>query len=124
MTAQIAITLPWPLAKLSPNGRGHWTTKETARTAAKRIAYINSAMAIRGTMPNITPPLSITITVNPPSKRRFDWDGIVSRLKYYQDGIFDYLDMDDNCIKRAEVIMGDVTPGGAVNITLEEWRGQ
>lgn len=120
----IEIIVPWPLAKLSPNERGHWTTKEGARGQAKMIG--RNAVNKLAYHPGFhEQPLKITLIVHPPDRRRYDWDNLVGRMKYVQDGICEALGVNDNQIKRASVIMSaKPLPGGAVYVRLEEAEGE
>ena len=63
---------------------------------------------------NNNKPLRLRIAIRPPDNRRRDVDNVVSSLKSYQDGIFQYIGMDDSMITHKEVVMRRSCPGGKI----------
>lgn len=117
------IVLPWPLAKLSPNEHEGWRSKDGARKLAIQIGFTEARnqaplewLSLR---PQLRGRLSIALEIYPPDRAGYDWDNMVTRLKYYQDGVCKALGVNDNQIRFATVEMkDDIVPGGAVIITL------
>lgn len=92
--AGIMIILPWPSPDLSQNSRCHWAVKAKAAKAARGDACW-AAKASRDRVAG-TGVIDLHISFYPPSKRRYDLDGLLSRLKSALDGIADGLGVDDN----------------------------
>jgi len=109
------IILAWPSADLSPNSRCHWSKKAKAAKAARQAA----GWATKAAGESVTDDghIALRILFYPPSKRRFDLDGLLSRLKSALDGVADALGVDDNrfglTIERREVVKG-----GRVEISI------
>lgn len=79
---------PWPASVLSPNNSAHWAKK----AAAKKFH--------RGEACRLCAPLmeagghhrmSLEIWLEPPTRRHYDTDNLLARLKSTLDGIFDAL---------------------------------
>lgn len=113
----LRVTLPWPSADLSINGRNRWA-KIRAVTPARQLAAIETREALRD-MPEPGPMVAV-LEFHPPTRRKVDCDGLITRAKSYLDGIFDALELDDNCIKRIEAEIFEPTPGGSVTIELRK----
>ncbi len=116
----LTIEMPWPMAELSPNARGTWPEKarcvKTARDLAWALCADNAVVKRAGS----TISLKIVFLFNPPTKVHFDIDGLVTRCKAYQDGIFDYLGIDDNLLVSMEARRGEKVKHGQVIITVCE----
>ena len=88
------LTLPWPPAGLSPNARNHW-----AKTAKLKKQYREACAwtaASQGAYP--LPPdtkLHLTLTFVPPTRRQYDLDNALARMKAGLDGLADVLRVDD-----------------------------
>jgi crossover junction endodeoxyribonuclease RusA len=86
----ITITLPWPSADLSPNGRVHWSTLARAKKKAKNEAWgltkaIMGPLGIR--VAEMAGPLDVQITFHPEIDRGRDVDNFQARMKAGLDGI-------------------------------------
>jgi hypothetical protein len=116
--SEITISLQFPNRKLSPNEHAGWRAKENPRKTAKQsgMAAVRERYA---SPPEMSGPLAIHLLINPPDRRRYDWDNLVGRLKFFQDGIFEALQINDNQIKRATVEIGKVIKPGGVTVRLE-----
>jgi crossover junction endodeoxyribonuclease RusA len=108
------ITLPWPSAHLSQNGRGSqrrkWALIREYRKACAEAAWkqgVNPTVALR----------LDAITFCPPADHRYDRDGLIGRFKYGQDGLADAMGVDDNTFEPAYA-RGPKIEGGAVRVTL------
>jgi len=73
----------------------------------------------QGVRPLSATSLHLTIVFNPPSRRGFDLDNLLARMKAGLDGVADATGVDDRqwslTIKRGEPVKG-----GAVHINIEE----
>ncbi len=106
----LILTLPWPPTALSPNQRLHWSklakAKKAYREACAWTAKEQGARRIEADK------LHLSLTFYPPSRRAFDLDGLLSRMKSGLDGLADVLEVDDKhwslSIARAEEIGGMV----------------
>jgi crossover junction endodeoxyribonuclease RusA len=104
------IILPWPPSQLSPNARVHWATlakaKKSYRLACAWQAKCQGAHKIEAEA------LRLTLTFYPPSRRAFDLDNALARMKAGLDGLADVLGVDDSrwtlTIAKAEDIGGMV----------------
>ena len=88
------ITLPWPPSGLSPNARLHWAKlarlKKQYRAVCAGQARIQGARAIKADA------LHITVEFVPPTRRAFDLDNALARMKSGLDGLADVLKVDDS----------------------------
>lgn len=89
----MTITLPWPPARLSPNARLHWAALAKAKKAY-REACAAHAMA-QGVRKVAADKLHLTLTFVPPSRRAYDLDNALARMKSGLDGLADALGVDD-----------------------------
>ena len=112
----LRIRLPFPDRKLSPNSRRVWQASLKPKREAREVGYFAALEAFMraAVYPDPDKPLRLRIAIHPPDNRRRDLDNIVSAIKNYQDGIFDYLGMDDSQIIRKEVIMRRSCPEGKI----------
>lgn len=110
------IILPWPPTGLSPNARLHWAQlaklKKQYRQACWAQAIEQGAKKLRAEK------LHLTITFIPPSRREFDLDNALARIKAGLDGLSDALGVDD---KRWSLTIqkGDGI-GGMVRVEINE----
>lgn len=109
------INLIWPPRCLHPNSRTHWAVK--AKAAAEYREY--AALAARSAGVQITwdGQIEVFITWFPPSKRRYDYDGLLSNLKAGLDGIADALGVDDYRF-HPHLNRGEPIKGGGIKIEL------
>ena len=115
----IELTLPWPPKILSPNARSHWAPKAKAKKAYRQIGYLLACNSKRQAWVG---DLRVWLTFAPPSRRHFDHDGLISRMKAGFDGIADALGIDDNRfrIERPEIVAP--VKGGQVRVRIEQDR--
>jgi len=108
--------LPWPSSALSPNTRSHWSVlaraKKSYRHACAMTALSQGAKKLTATK------LHVTLVFVPPSRRAFDLDGCLSRMKSGLDGLADVLGVDDRhwslSISKSDEV------GGLVRVTVQE----
>ena len=113
------IVLSWPPSILSPNARCHWAAKAIAvreyRTACW-AATACQAPRFRGKIDKAAK-IALKIVFHPPSRRRMDLDGCLSRLKSGLDGIADALGVDDSRFT-LQIEMGEPVKGGEVLVMI------
>jgi crossover junction endodeoxyribonuclease RusA len=114
------VELPAGMELLSMNGRQHWS-EQRRRGAELRKAAWATAKAIK------IPPLAaalITVTYQPPDKRRRDHDNIPAQSgKHCIDGIVDAGILPDDCppyVAGISYAIGNPHPGGRLVLTLTE----
>lgn len=104
------VTLPWPPSSLSPNARQHWAQLSKAKKAY-RIECAAQAR-VQGIRKVETQKLHLSIEFVPPSRRAFDLDNLLARMKSGLDGLADVLGVDDKhwslTITKSEEIGGMV----------------
>lgn len=115
----IAFQLPWPPSTLSPNRRLHW-----ARVAKEKHRYRETCeTATReqiGTATRMGQRLILELEFAPPSRRRFDVDGVLSRMKSGLDGACDALGIDDNRFVEVRIRRGEPVKSGVVAVRIRE----
>lgn len=85
------ITLPFPPARLSPNARCHWAQKAKTFKAYK-FQCLALLSQFRATLHGRC---CFAVTFHPPSARRFDMDGLISRFKAGQDALAEVCGVND-----------------------------
>ena len=104
------IILPWPSTALSPNARTHWSklakTKRLYREACAWSAREQGLARIQADA------LHLTLTFYAPTRRAFDLDNALARIKSGLDGLADVLGVDDSrwslTIKKGDTVGGFV----------------
>ena len=111
------ITLPWPPSGLSPNARNHW-----AKLAKLKKQYRETcawAAMSQGAHPIKAERLHLVLEFVPPTRRAYDLDNALARVKAGLDGLADVLMVDDGkwslTIKKAP----DGVIGGFVKVSVE-----
>lgn len=110
------ITLPWPDARLSPNGRYHWSKVSQAKKAAKRTAHYAVLEAKIGKIE--TDRVDIRYSFHPPDRRLYDLDNLVARMKASADGIANALNVNDRIFHPHVNPLQEVVKGGKVVVEL------
>ena len=113
------ITLPWPDKALNPNSRNRWAkikAKEDAKNDAWWCAF--EATPVRFLQRKDTK-LEAHYTFHPPDKRHRDIDNCLAMMKAAQDGVCEYIEINDHSIKRTILEWGEVVKGGKVVLTLD-----
>ena len=104
------LILPWPPKELSPNRRQHWAVTARAKKAY-RLSCAWQAKA-QGARKIDAKTLHLALTFYPPTRRAFDLDNLLARMKAGLDGLADVLGVDDSrwtlTIAKAEDIGGMV----------------
>lgn len=95
----IAVTLPWPSAKLNPNrsNGGHWSSTSALRKSARAQAQmlVAGVMQACSVARGAAGPLALTITFIQPDRRARDRDNLLAALKPSLDGVADALGVND-----------------------------
>jgi crossover junction endodeoxyribonuclease RusA len=109
------VELPWPPRTLHPNGRPHWAALAKAKAKARGDAYL-IARHLR-----VSEPVTVAVTLHPPSNRKRDLDGALSSLKASFDGIADAIGVDDSrWTWRLPSGFAEPVKGGKVCISIEQ----
>jgi crossover junction endodeoxyribonuclease RusA len=116
----VELTLPWPPAKLSPNARAHWSVLARAKKAYREACYWTAWEQGARPINTKVDGLHLTLEFVPPSRRAYDLDNALARMKSGLDGVRDVLGVDDSrwslTIKKAPP---DVI-GGFVRVAVSE----
>lgn len=110
------ITLPWPPKELSPNARVHWSKLSRAKKAY-RVACAWHAKA-QGARKVQADALHLTLTFHAPTRRAYDLDNALARLKSGLDGLADVLGVDDS--RWTLTIAKGGTVGGFVKVEVTQ----
>lgn len=109
------ITLPWPPSSLSPNVRQHYMALARAKKSYRSACWFTAHS--QGLRRMSAQKLHLSIEFVPPSRRAFDLDNCLARLKAGLDAIADITGVDDRhwslSISRSETV------GGMVRVTVE-----
>lgn len=104
------VTLPWPPKELSPNARMHWAALAKAKKAFR--ARCTWAAREQGARAIKADKLHLSLTFYAPTRRAYDLDNALARMKSGLDGLADVLGVDDRhwslSIQRAEIVGGYV----------------
>jgi crossover junction endodeoxyribonuclease RusA len=111
----VVVELAWPVKALHPNGRPHWAAKHKATKAARRDAFY-ATRAVTTIKPNWKG-ARLSVTFNPPDRRRRDKDGMIASFKALQDGIADAIGVDDFYFVTTHEI-GTPIKGGSVRVEI------
>ena len=106
----LTVMLPWPPKELSPNARQHWAVlakaKKAYRAACAWTAKEQGAGCIEADK------LHLSLVFYPPSRRAYDLDNALARMKSGLDGLADVLGVDDRhwalSIERSDDVGGYV----------------
>lgn len=123
MSAELVIVLPWPAAVLSPNTRTHWSKRYRETKRYRRACSLLTASQVgrRLAMPER---LHISMEFCAPSRRRYDLDNMVARMKSGIDGICDALQINDARFQSQAAVFAEYDSttalnGGAVRIAIQ-----
>ena len=110
----MTFTLPWPPTSLSPNARTHWAKLQKAKREYRQ-ACAWTARSQGGEKMNAEA-LHLTLTFYAPTRRAFDLDNALARIKSGLDGLADVLEVDDS--RWALTIKKGDTVGGFVRVEV------
>lgn len=115
-----ALTLPWPPTAMSPNasGQGKWRTKNDAAQAYKRTCW---AICLERNVRKIdASTVEATIIFCPPSRRRYDLDNALARIKQGLDAIAEAIGVDDSKWRSITLERGETCKNGGVIVHIHE----
>lgn len=114
------IMLPWPPTGLSPNARNHWAKLAKLKKQYREACFWTAKEQMLN--PIQAASLHLTITFVPPTRRAFDLDNALARIKSGLDGLADVLQVDDKhwtlTIQKGEGI------GGFVQVHIERPKNE
>lgn len=95
MVGEHTIELPWPPAKLSPNGShgSHWAWATAGRKYHRDCAILLKSQNVPRLF--VDPPLMLELFYCPPAKRLCDLDNLLARTKHGIDALAEALGVDD-----------------------------
>ncbi len=100
----LTFTLPWPPSSLSPNTRQHWAKLAQAKRSYRSTCYL-TAVAQNARRIDADR-LQVCLEFVPPTRRKYDLDNLLARMKSGLDGVADVLGVDDSrwemAIRRSE----------------------
>ncbi len=115
----IVLTFAWP-ADTSLNARLHWAKRAKMVKANVAEGYY-AAKAASNTLP--PGQYRATFTFHPPTRRHYDDDNLLARVKGHRDGFCKALGLDDHCI-HAVIEIGEVSKPGRVVVTVTRLEGE
>ena len=116
----ITIELSWPDKRLSPNSRVHRQLVAREKSLQRNVAKLRAWEQGYKKLVNVEGSYEIEYIFHPPDRRKRDIDNCLSMMKAAQDGVCDFLEVDDYRIKRTVLEWGEVVKGGKVVLRLEE----
>lgn len=111
----IELTLPWPPSELSPNARTHWAKLAKAKRAYRAACAWTAKEQGAGRLHADS--LHLTLTFHAPTRRAYDLDNALARLKSGLDGLADVLGVDDS--RWTLTIQKSETVGGFVRVEVQ-----
>lgn len=89
------IELPWPPAKLSPNGShgSHWAWAAAGRKYHSDCAILLKSQSVPKLF--VDKPVMVELAYCPPTKRLCDLDNLLARTKHGIDALAEALGVDD-----------------------------
>ena len=110
--------LPWPKPTLSPNLRQHWSRLSKAKAKYREDCRL-TVLAMKP-LPRVpaTGPLAILFEWCCPTRRDYDSDNLLSRMKAGVDGMCDALGFNDKRFRYSAQTFGPVVKGGAVRVRI------
>ncbi|MEP9321472.1 endodeoxyribonuclease RusA [Pseudomonas sp. LABIM340] len=110
------VTLPWPPRELNPNARSHWAKKSKR---AKSYRFTCMLLCLQAALRAPAGRIGFCIEFVPPDRRQRDDDNMLAAFKAGRDGIADALKVDDHRFITTFSVSPDITPGGAVRVTIQ-----
>lgn len=108
---------PFPSKDLSPNARVHWSKLAKAKKKAKADTFWLAKESGLGKIE--ADEIRISLTFYPPTRARYDDDGLISRCKAHLDAISDVVGVDDRHFRIKAIQRGPVEKNGMLKIGLE-----
>ena len=108
------IELPWPPKELSPNARIHWAALARAKKAYRHACAVSARSQGLGRIN--AEKLHLSLTFFAPTRRAYDLDNALARMKAGLDGLADVLGVDDKHWSLS-IQRGDA-PAGCVRVEV------
>lgn len=118
----IAVVLPWPSRKLSPNANAHWRVKAEEKRKYRKACCVETIRQAPPA-PREGMLLRLEMAFSPPDRRRYDVDNLLASMKSGIDGMCDALAIDDSGFDSVLVKKLDRDPeqdGGCVYVRIVE----
>jgi crossover junction endodeoxyribonuclease RusA len=115
----LAFQIGYPDRKLSPNARGKWALKETARKLAKVEGYTSARNAMKNQALESSDAYAVDIIFHPPDRRHRDVDNAFSSIKNHLDGACQALGINDKLFKKFTLQFGEPVNNGCVNVCIK-----
>ena len=112
------IILPWPPSELSPNKRQHWAKLAGAKKIYR--AACATQARLQGLDRMTAQQLHLSLIFYPPTRRAYDLDNLLARMKAGLDGLADVLGVDDSRWTLEISKSSEPTKGGFVHVTITE----
>ena len=109
------IELPWPPKELSPNARIHWAALARAKKAYRHACAVSARSQGLGRVD--AQKLHLSLTFFAPTRRAYDLDNALARMKAGLDGLADVLAVDDSRWA-LHIERGDPVKGGRVVVEV------
>lgn len=117
--SMLEFTLPWPPTKLSPNARMHWSTLAAAKRLYRSACWLTALEQQRGWRAELPEGnLLVELEFVRPSRRNYDRDNLVARMKSGLDGLCDALKIDDKRFTTLTARVNAEQIGGFVRVRI------
>lgn len=113
--------LPWPPSELSPNGRLHWAKAYKHKKAYRQACWATTLEQFRIRTDQVPDgPLLLELQFVPPTRRSYDRDNLVARMKSGLDGLCDALKIDDKRFSTLAARVSTDSIGGFVSVRISK----
>lgn len=112
----LSLVLPWPPASLSPNTRQHWSRLAHAKKSYREACFYT--VKSQGAKRLKAERLHVSLVFVPPTRRAYDLDNALARMKSGLDGLADALGVDDS-LWTLTISMAAGEVGGLVRVKVE-----
>ena len=92
--SRVRVELPWPPKELSPNARLHWAALARAKRDYRHACLVLAKK--QGVMPLRADALDVSFTFHAPTRRAYDLDNALARMKAGVDALAHLLQVDDS----------------------------
>jgi crossover junction endodeoxyribonuclease RusA len=107
------LDLPWPPSGLSPNVQMHWAARKEIKKKYKNDCF----WLAKNRMPPINDGnIPIKLIFHPPTKRKFDLDNSIARMKSGLDGVAMAWGVNDFQFRPITATVGEIIKRGKVTI--------
>jgi crossover junction endodeoxyribonuclease RusA len=104
---QVEIRVPWPASELSPNRRAHWSQGYKAKRTYRTQCCVEAEAQV--SWDQVLPDaLHLHLVFHRPSRRHYDIDNLIARMKAGIDGVCDALHIDDKRFKSQSAELVDM----------------